>query len=595
MSSPSDSIKESATLVPLRLFFLTLKSTAMKLRLGNFMKSCLGISVILLSLCATLCAQNNAVPLVYQPLVPMSATPGAAGFTLTVHGTGFATGAVLNWNGSPRTTTVLSSTTLQATINSTDVAHIGTAVITVVNPTPGGGTSNVTYFPVRQPAPSASFAPEPGVTPLAGPAVVGDFNGDGILDLIVGQNISAQSGSINFYRGLGNGAFAAPVTSPSTLPVIALASGDFNGDGKLDLLISTFDPNGFNSEAVVFINTGFGHFAQQTPFGGGDGGWISGIADVNGDGIMDVLFEATNQGQGAVEIYLGNGNGTFTLTGFAQENNFDGTPIGIGDFNGDGKLDLAVAESGQVDVFLGNGDGTVQDFVPYYCYPCGGSITVADLNGDGKLDLIVGDLFVFLGNGDGTFTFGNSYAPQGGGYNAVGDFNGDGKLDVLTAGNNVTLYLGNGDGTFQNVTVSGAFSGVGGMVPFGDFNRDGQLDIITSGTASDQIGLQTSLGVTPGSLNFGSIKIGATSKGQTVTLTNTSAHSLPISSIALSGAEPGDYLEHNTCGAGLHVGATCTISVAFKPTVKGARPASISITYSGVASPQTVSLTGFGL
>jgi hypothetical protein len=524
----------------------------------------------------------------------MSAAPGAAGFTLTVHGAGFATGAVLNWNGSARTTTVVSSSSLQATINSTDVAHIGTASIIVVNPAPGGGASNLIYFPIRQPAPSAAFAPEPGVNPLSGGAVVGDFNGDGILDLIVGQTINGQTGSINFYRGLGNGTFAAPITSPSTLPVGALMSGDFNGDGKLDLVVTSFDPGGFNSEAVVFINNGFGHFVQGTILGGGDGGWLSGIADVNGDGILDVLFESTNQGQGSVEIFLGNGDGTFTLRSFAQEMNYDGAPIGIADFNGDGKLDLAVVESGQIDVFLGNGDGTFQTFVPYLCNPCGGSVTAADVNGDGKLDLIVGNLVILLGNGDGTFTLGNTYAPRGAGYNAVGDFNGDGKLDVVAAGNGITLYLGNGDGTFQNFTSSGAFSGIGGIVPFGDFNRDGQLDIVTSGTASDQVGLQTSLGLTPGSLSFGSIKIGGISKGQTITLTNTSAHSVPISSIALTGTDPGDFLEHNTCGAGLHVGATCTISVAFKPTVKGTRTASVTVTYSGVASPQTVSLTGYG-
>jgi VCBS repeat protein/centrosomal CEP192-like protein len=552
------------------------------------------LALVLIALCAPLCAQNNPNPLVYQPLVPASSAPGASGFTLTVSGTGFATGAVLNWNGSPRTTTVLSSSSLQATISSSDVAHLGTASVTVVNPAPGGGTSNVVYFPVRRPAAAVAFAPEPGVSPLAGAAVVGDFNGDGILDLVVGQNFNNQTGSLSFYRGLGNGTFAAPVTSASTLPVFSLMAGDFNNDGKLDVVIGTFDPNAFQAEAVPFLNTGTGHFVQKAPVGSGDDGWLSGVADVNGDGNLDILFEGEAEGTGAVEVFLGNGTGTFTYKSEAYQNNYDAAPIGIGDFNGDGKLDMAVTDFDQIDIYLGNGDGTFQPFVPYSCYPCGGSITAADLTGDGKLDLIVGELTVLLGNGDGTFTPGFAYSPSGSGFNAVGDFNGDGKLDVLTVGFNVSVFLGNGDGTFQNPTTSGSFTTGGTVAAFGDFNRDGQLDVVNWGNPSDQIGLQTTLGLTPSSLGFSSIKIGSTSKSQTVTLTNVSSHSLPISSIALTGADPGDFIEHNTCGAGLRAGATCTISVAFKPTVTGTLTASVSISYTGLDSPQTVSLSGYG-
>jgi hypothetical protein len=555
--------------------------------------SCL--SLVLFSLCATLCAQNNAQPLLYQPLVPTAAAPGSAGFTLTVNGYGFVNGAVLTWNGSARATTVVTSSQVQATITSTDVAHVGTANITVVNPAPGGGTSNIVYFPVRTPAPGVAFAPQPGVAPALGPVAVGDFTGDGILDIAVAES-TETSATILLYRGLENGTFSAPVSSSVTLPIFGLFTGDFNNDGKLDLVAST-STGDFIVDAMVLLNNGSGHFIQKTPFGGGDDGWVVGVADVNGDGILDVLFEGEAQGNGGVEVYLGNGDGNFTFKTTAYENNFDGNPIGIGDFNGDGKLDIAVTDDYQVDVYLGNGDGTFQPFVPYacplgYCY---GSITAADLNGDGKLDLVVGELNVFMGNGDGTFTPGFSFSPSGESVNMVGDFNGDGKLDIAVIAQSVAVYLGNGDGTFQNPTYSGAFYSGAGAGAFGDFNRDGQLDIVNFAGPGDQVGLQTSLGVAPNVLNFPSIEVGSTSKGQVITITNVSTRSVAISSIALTGANAGDYIEHNTCGAGLHVGATCQITIAFKPTVKGTLPATVSITYAGVASPQSIPLTGYGL
>jgi hypothetical protein len=551
------------------------------------------LSVLLFSLCATLCAQNNPNPLVNQPLVPASTAPGGSGFTLTVSGTGFATGAVLNWNGSPRTTTVLSSSSLQATINSTDVAHIGTANVTVVNPTPGGGASNVVYFPIRQPATSVAFAPEPGVSTLGGPVAVGEFTSDGKLDMVVGQTSSdGTTGSILFYRGLGNGTFAAPVSTFSSLPVQSLMTGDFNGDGKLDVLIGTKDGAFGPAEGIVFLGNGAGHFTEKTPFGGGDFGGPIGVADLNGDGILDVLFEGEDQGNGTVEVYLGNGDGTFTLK-TQMGLSTTGTYAAIGDFNGDGKLDLAVPEEDQVDIFIGNGDGTYQPLVPY-SVPCqGGSVAAADLKGDGKLDLMMGDLCVLLGNGDGTFTF-NAQYNDGEGVIAVGDFNGDGKLDVVTSGDLVLTYLGNGDGTFQNAIFSGGFSAIAANTPFGDFNRDGQLDVAVWGNTSIQIGLQTSLSVSPNLLSFGPHTVGTTSAPQIVTLTNIGSHSLPISSIGFAGADPGDFIEHNTCGAGLHAGASCTVTVAFKPTATGSRTASLSITYTGVDTPQTVALSGTG-
>jgi hypothetical protein len=97
----------------------------------------------------TALAQSNPVPFINQPLVPASAVPGSQGFNLTINGTDFVSGAVVNWNGVPHTTEVFSNSKVQATINASDVKNATTASVTVLNPPPGGGTSNVVYFPIR--------------------------------------------------------------------------------------------------------------------------------------------------------------------------------------------------------------------------------------------------------------------------------------------------------------------------------------------------------------------------------------------------------------------------------------------------------------
>src|SRR4029077_9889971 len=94
-------------------------------------------------------AGANPVPLINQPLVPDAATPGGPGFTLTVNGTGFVTGSVVNWNGSARATTFVSTSQLTTTILASDIATASTASVTVVNPSPGGGMSNTIFFPIR--------------------------------------------------------------------------------------------------------------------------------------------------------------------------------------------------------------------------------------------------------------------------------------------------------------------------------------------------------------------------------------------------------------------------------------------------------------
>src|SRR5580692_8656087 len=136
----------------------------------------------------TALAQTNPVPFVNQPLVPTTVAPGGASFTLTVNGTGFVSGSSINWNGTPLSTTFITSSQLTATVPAANIAKASTASITVSSPSPGGGTSNVVFFAVSAPT-NLQFTSFPIANgnvgdPLSGP-LVADFNRDGKLDFIV--------------------------------------------------------------------------------------------------------------------------------------------------------------------------------------------------------------------------------------------------------------------------------------------------------------------------------------------------------------------------------------------------------------------------
>ncbi len=211
------------------------------------MKRCyfVGAAMVLVALSAM--AQ---VPLVNQGLIPASKAPGGKAFTLTVNGAGFAPTAVVNWNGSPRLTEVISSGQLKVTINASDVSAVKTASVTVTNPAPGGGTSNVVFFPVTTPSASIGMAisqPFPNATNV----VVGDFNNDGNLDVAWTDNVP------NFYISLGNGKGGfQPAIKNTGFPVFTsqMFTGDFNEDGKLDIVMASY------GSIAVLLGNGDGTF-----------------------------------------------------------------------------------------------------------------------------------------------------------------------------------------------------------------------------------------------------------------------------------------------------------------------------------------------
>ena len=449
-------------------------------------------------------APGNPVPFLNQPLVPTAVSPGASAFTLAVSGTGFVSGATIDFNRVPLSTSFVDSKRLTAQVPATDVADAGTAAVTVVNPAPGGGSSNVAYFQIAAPETTVSFA-NANNSPLqvqepSGIAAA-DFNEDGKPDLAVAANVR-----LYVFLGNGDGTFSPTAASPVGVPsppyddfpspyLGPIAVGDFNHSGHQGLAIGEFN----NQAAAILLGNGTGSFVPSSAaFANAFAMPVNALdaADFNADGNLDL---AIVNGVGYQSLVaLGYGNGAFNTAGPFYSGGFSASAA-VGDFNGDGRLDTALVSGGSaalggsgVTVSLGNGDGTftLASGSPISLGTYLSAIAIADFNGDGKLDLAVTDssdnaVIILLGNGDGTFGTPTTI-PVGNGPEAIvaGDFNNDGKLDLATANygdGTITLLLGQGDGTFTQ--ASGSPYTVGQypyQITAADFNGDGKLDLATA-------------------------------------------------------------------------------------------------------------------
>ncbi|MBZ5573311.1 MAG: VCBS repeat-containing protein, partial [Acidobacteriia bacterium] len=313
--------------------------------------------------------------------------------------------------------------------------------------------------------------------------VVGDFNADGNPDIAVSvlgpvEPLCAAP-TLSVFLGKGDGTFRPRIDYKTGCDPDWVAVGDFNGDGKQDLVTADF----LDSTVSVFLGNGDGTFRSRLVQPSETEPNAVAAGDFNGDG-KDDLATANAVGQ-IVGVLIGNGDGTFhPSVNYGQIG--EAISLLAEDFNHDGRTDLAVA-TGQLSVFLGNGDGTFQSQVDFGAPGGAVFVTATDLNGDGNLDLVGSDpeLNVLLGNGDGTLVPAGTYGGGGGGGGAAAaDLNGDGKPDLAMAGGLlyaadhgvVLVSLGNGDGTLQNCRLYLAF----GLSPLvADFNRDGKEDVAT--------------------------------------------------------------------------------------------------------------------
>jgi hypothetical protein len=544
----------------------------------------------------------NAVPFVNLPLVPGATTPGSAGFTLTVNGTGFANGSTVCWNGSARATTFVSSAKLTAVILAADVANAGTALVTVSNPAPGGGTSNFALFEITTPVTAIGFKKSDlavGNSPSA--IVAGDFDGNGTLDLAV---TNENDNTVSILLSNGDGTFQTHVDYATGTAPAAVAVGDFNGDGFLDIAVANYTAN----TVSVLLGNGNGTFQEHQDFSTGAGtqnpSWLA-VGDFNRDGNLDLAV--ANEAGNTISILLGNGNGTFTLKSSPVVASGP-VSVAVGDLNGDGILDLAVASftGDSVSVLMGNGDGTFKTGTVLADIHTGAhSVAVADFNNDGILDLVIGEetsgtTSLAFGKGNGSFQPLTGYSTGSDPTVEIGaDLNGDGFLDLVTSNFNVqstfTYLLSNGNGTFQFHINYGTGTGPMGLT-VGDFNNDGMLDLAIAASAENTTGAVTIMTQVPPltpsapSLTFANTPVEITSAGQNLIITNNLSKSVVINSIVVAG----EFAETGTCKSIAALG-TCTLHLTFTPTTMGTQTGTITLTDSAIATPVVVNLTGNGI
>ena len=291
----------------------------------------------------------------------------------------------------------------------TDAHPAGTYTVTVRAFDTGGLSATKTFMlTVTTPLTCnpLTFVPVAPVAAGTGPgsAAVGDFNGDGKQDLVV-TNFSSNTASIILGDGAGHFGAATSFTTGAGTNPNSVAVGDFNGDGKQDLAVANF--NSFN--VSILLGNGAGGFSAPTSFGVGADSVFVAVGDFNGDGRQDLALSFETD---YVSVMLGDGAGNFgASTNFSAGAGGQTHAMVVGDFNGDGKQDLAVANINPhfVSVLLGNGAGSFGAPTTFSTGNTPVSLAVGDFNGDGKQDLAAtcqasAAVQIWVGTGTGSFT-----------------------------------------------------------------------------------------------------------------------------------------------------------------------------------------------
>jgi hypothetical protein len=462
-------------------------------------------------------------------------------------------------------------------------------------------------------------------TPLQDPlgsgynySAAADFNGDGKLDMVVGV-----PPGVKILLGNGDGTFKTPISVPLVNSATSVAVGDFNRDGIPDIAAGNFVSGGGQDPYVsILLGKGDGTFAPHVDYTVGRAPEDMTVADFNGDGYPDIVVI-----DGAVDyptfyVLLNNGDGTFAPA-VANVGTL-GIPydtVTSGDFNGDGKIDLAFFTSDYclndcLQIFLGNGDGTFQPPLRYgaqlnYSGGFVGTLTVGDFNRDGMLDIA-------SPTGQGPFVFiqtpGPSPTIEEGSLNfgseAVGSQTQAIGLALYDPGSYIiTVNTASTTGDFQvpsNVqcVMGGSEEECGISVwftPTEAGTRTGTLQINSSGGTQyvSLVGTGTAgtaaVTLNPASLTFTEQTLKTISAYQIVNIENTGTGTLYLTGMSLTGANASDFvLINEDCQSSVAPGASCFVGIEFQPSLRGPRSASLSIADNAANSPQMVPLSGTG-
>jgi hypothetical protein len=430
--------------------------------------------------------------------------------------------------------------------------------------------------------------------------VAADLNSDGYPDL---ATLNSFDNSVSVLIGTGKGKFDQAVDYAVGIDGQegTIVVSDFNGDGKQDLATTGF----FGGTVSVLLNLGDGTFAKHVDYSVGSYPQFMVTGDFNEDGKVDLVVG--NSGAG-LSILPGKGDGTF---GSPIPFGSGLSPLGIAaaDLNHDGKLDLATVNGSQfsdvVSVLLGNGDGTFDAPVNYKVGIGPTTVTAADMNQDGNPDLVVGvgaSISVLLGKGDGTFQSASSYPlPATAVALQAADLHGGGKLDVavVTGFNDPRLSVleGNGDGTLKPFAdyVVGAFPAA---LAIADFDRDVALEVAVANTGfGGTVTVMRNMPVialSTAALEFPPQQVGTTSDPLNAILSNPGTALVKFGSISITGQNAGDFSRTTTCKVNLDIGVHCPVAVRFRPSAKGRRSAVLRIVDNALGQTQTIRLSGIG-